>query len=375
MAKSATIDVVLTTVGTGEVLEHYRALLADGSLSERVRLVVVPDRRTPWDLFRRASELQDEGVDVVCPTVREQEELLERWGARSFVPTDSDNRLNVGFAIAWRDGRDVVVTVDDDNYPLDASFFSTHAVVAAPSTSGDVLASSTGWFNRLDLLTYEPVAVWPRGFPFRHRRTATTTVARGEAEVAINAGLWLGEPDVDALTRITVAPRCTVPSRGAVILDPGTWCTINMDNTAVRREVLPAWWSVRMGHQAGEVTFDRYGDVLGVLFAEACAKHLGHAVRVGDPYARRMRATYVTLADVAAEVPAAVLLEDVADWLTSARLEGDDYASTYVALSHLLEDAVEHLRGTPWTDTARAFFHRVAHGMRTWVRLLERAAG
>jgi hypothetical protein len=318
--------------------------------------------------------MEDEGVRVVCPTVREQEELLDRWGAKGFVPTDSDNRRNIGFLVAWRDRRDVVIAVDDDNYPQDANFFSTHAVVAAPSATGDVVESSTGWFNRLDLLTAEPVQVWPRGFPYRHRRPATTTVRRGTAPIAVNAGLWLGEPDVDALTRLTVSPRCIAPIRGSVVLGAGTWAVVNMDNTAVRRDVLPAWWSVRMGFDTGEAVLDRYGDVLGVLLAQACAKHLGHAVRVGDPYARRMRNAYVTLGDVAAEVPAALLLEDVADWLTSARLEGDDYASAYVALSHLLEDAVEGMRGSPWTDATRGFFHRVAHGMRSWVRLLDRAA-
>jgi Reversibly glycosylated polypeptide len=372
---AATVDVVLTTIGTAEVLDHYGELLAGEPVGEHVRLVVIPDRRTPWDLFRRVGELRDRGVDVVCPTVREQEDLLTSWGARWFVPADSDNRRNIGFAMAWRDGRDVVVSVDDDNYPIDAGFFATHAVVAASRTAGDVVESSSGWFNAYELLDCEPVQVWPRGFPFRHRRPATTTVTRGEATVAINAGLWLGEPDVDAATRLVVHPTAATPARGPVLLGQGTWCPVNVQNTAVRRDVLPAWWTVRMGYRDAGLPIDRYGDVIGGLFAQACAKHLGHGVRIGDPYARHLRTAQAGLDDLAAEIPAAVLLEDLAEWLVTCPLEGDDYVAAYASLSHLMEDQVERMRGTPWTDTARGFFHQVAHRMRAWLQLLERAAG
>ncbi|HEX9991741.1 MAG TPA: hypothetical protein VGB14_02315 [Acidimicrobiales bacterium] len=372
---TAPMDVVLTTVGTAEVLDHYGDLLADERVREHVRLVVIPDRRTPWDLFRRVGELQDRGVDVVCPTVREQEDLLTELGARWFVPADSDNRRNIGFLIAWRDGREVVVSVDDDNYPIDADFFSTHSIVAAPKVAGDLVSSPSGWFNPFDLLDCEPVPVWPRGFPYRSRRAVTVATTKGEAPVAINAGLWLGEPDVDAATRLTVRPQTTTPARGPLLLAPDTWCPVNVQNTAVRREVLPAWWTVRMGYRDGGLAIDRYGDVIAGLFAQACAKHLGHTVRVGDPYARHLRESYATLDDLAAELPAALLLEDLAGWLVGAKLDGRDYAAAYGCLSHLMEDQVERMRGTVWTDTARGFFHQVAHRMRAWLQLLERAAG
>lgn len=369
-----TIDVVLTTIGTAEVLDHYGTLLADERVRDDVRLVVIPDRRTPWDLFRRAGELEDLGIEVACPTVREQEDLLDQLGARAFVPSDSENRRNVGFLMAWRDGRDVVVSVDDDNYPVDAGFFVTHAAVAAPPAAGDVVESSTGWFNAYELLECQPVPIWPRGFPFRHRRPAASTIEPGEADVTVNAGLWLGEPDVDAATRLTVHPEVTAATAGSVILGAGTWSPVNVQNTAVRREVLPAWWNPRMGFEHGGRPIDRYGDVIGGLFAEACAKHLGHAVRIGEPYARHLRVAHVTLDDLAAELPAALLLEDLADWLVATRLEGDDYATAYRSLSHLMEDQVERMRGTPWTDVARGFFHQMAHRMRAWLQLLERAA-
>jgi hypothetical protein len=178
---------------------------------------------------------------------------------------------------------------------------------------------------------------------------------------------------VDAITRLAVGPESVAARGDPVALEPGTWCPVNSQNTAVRADALPAYYFVRMGYRLEDGAVGRFGDILSGLFVQACAKHLAETVRFGTPYVRHPRNAHVLFDDLAVEFPAIVLLEDVADWLVECPLAGCDYAETYVALSVLLEDAVESFTGRPWTEAARGFFHQAAHRMRAWVALLDRA--
>src|SRR4029077_2093685 len=115
----------------------------------------------------------------------------------------SDNRRNVGYLMALESGADFLISIDDDNYcPEQDDFFSAHAVVCDSAVSQRTVQSDTNWFNVCDLLRFEPArCVYPRGFPyFSRHRSSSTRELRLEAEVRINAGLWLGDPDLDAPT-------------------------------------------------------------------------------------------------------------------------------------------------------------------------------
>jgi hypothetical protein len=60
--------------------------------------------------------------------------------------------------------------------------------------------------------------------------------------VVVNAGLWLGDPDVDAVTRICNDINAEQYTREqSFALARGTWCPFNSQNTALWRGVIPAY--------------------------------------------------------------------------------------------------------------------------------------
>jgi hypothetical protein len=374
MAESPFIDIVMTTIGDGEeFLSTYRKLLAGGQDAERTRLVIIPDRKTPAALFTACEQARRAGLRVVCPTVEEQDALLARLGAPTLVPYDSDNRRNIGYLLSWQSGADLMISVDDDNFPADEDFLAAHSVVALGPAPATVVSTDNGWWNPCLLLEVQPLPVYPRGFPYAARRPATTVRHSGTADVRINAGLWLGDPDVDAITRIAVRPEVTRMPDGPVVLGPDTWAPVNSQNTAVHRGALPAYYFPRMGYRHQGQAIDRYADIFSGYFVQACAKHLGHSVRFGTPLARHTRNEHLLLRDLRQELTAIGLLEDLLPWLQGVRLEGGSYAEAYIALSHQMQDAVESMSGSFWTQELRGFVHQMAHLMRSWAALLERA--
>jgi hypothetical protein len=279
--------------------------------------------------------------------------------------------------MAWERGSDFLISIDDDNFCSDdEDYFAAHAGVLFGREAHLIAGSDSRFLNICDLLQISVPSVYARGYPYfaRHESSAPRTRA-GAADVMINAGLWLQDPDVDAMTWLQLHPTVTGFMNQSVVLDAGTWSPVNSQNTAVRRDVLPAYYFIRMGYPLHGSKVDRYGDIFSGYFALACAKHLGGSARFGTPIADHRRNSHNYLKDAAAELPAILLLEDILTWLIDTPLCGSTGLEAYLSLSHLLEEAVEKFQGQVWTDSSRGFVHQMAHLMRVWIAACRVAGG
>jgi hypothetical protein len=273
--------------------------------------------------------------------------------------------------MALESGSDFLISIDDDNYCLDPhDYFNEHAIVLQNPAEHCVAESATGFFNICEMLEYSSSGrVYPRGFPYSARhKDENWQVQAAKADIHINAGLWLMDPDVDAITWLVSNPKVTGFSGNSLVLGRNSWAPVNTQNTALRRDVIPSYYFIRMGYPISGAAIDRYGDIFSGYFAQACARHLGGAVRFGTPLVEHKRNSHNYMKDAGREWACIVLLEDILPWLHDAKLEGQTYVAAYESLSHLLEDAVETFQGPMWSDAARGYFHQVAFHMRAWLK-------
>jgi len=340
-------------------------------IRDRLTIIVVPDRKSPDALYARCHELSRRGFHVICPNLSEQEAHLKRFGFGShLVPFDSDNRRNVGFLMALDLGCEILISLDDDNYCTGSdAFFEQHAVVNRDEVTSTTVQSSTGWFNICELLEiYPAVDVYPRGFPYKERfRKPVITRSQERGLVRLNAGLWLAEPDLDAITWLALPVSAKAMRGDSVMLASDTWSPINTQNTALHRDLITCFYFIRMGFTIAGMPIDRYGDIFSGYFCQACVRHCGHRIRVGRPAALHKRNSHNYLRDATHELACIWLLEDLTQWLREAKLAGSNYPDAYLSLSEALEDQVERFTGFIWTDQARSYFHHMAYCMRQWV--------
>jgi hypothetical protein len=364
-------SLVLTTIFEPAVLTGYLSNFRKYGRLDQVRVVLIADRKTPASAWRLCQEISADGLRCSCPSLEEQEAFLRRIGiAAGMVPYDSDNRRNIGYLMALESGADFLISIDDDNYCLDSEdFFGGHAVVCDPPAEHEMAGSATGFVNVCDLLEYSGSArVYPRGFPYHARhREENWAVRRGTADIHVNAGLWLGDPDVDAISWLVAPARVCGFRQRSLALEPDAWSPVNTQNTALRRAAIPGYYFIPMGYSLAGMPIDRYGDIFSGYFVQACTKRLGGTVRFGSPVAEHRRNSHNYMKDAGREWGCILALEDLLPWLREAGLSGGSYADAYLSLSHLLEDEVERFSGTVWTDGARAYFHRVAAQMRVWL--------
>lgn len=210
-------------------------------------LVVAGDRKTPADwavpgvTFLSAADQEASGYRI----------------ARE-LPWNHYCRKMIGYLHAMRGGASVIVDTDDDNVPKSDWAF--------PHFDGDFLTTRAelGFVNLYKL--YTDMRIWPRGFPLELLTSGAAVVNRDElisapARVGIWQGLADGDPDVDAIYRLTDNTPCFFDPGPPVVLEEGTLCPFNSQNTAFRRELFP------LLYMPAHVTF-RFTDILRGLVAQ-----------------------------------------------------------------------------------------------------------
>ena len=132
--------------------------------------------------------------------------------------------------------------------------------------------------------------------------------------------IYVDDPDIDAVSRLFWPIRVTgmrpevEPNFG---LFPGTWCPFNNQNTAMAREILPAYFTP---HNA-----KRFSDIWPAYVVCRIAQHLNHVISYGHPFVRQIRNPHNYWQDIDDEKVGAQATEPLVDLLRSAELEGNNY--------------------------------------------------
>jgi len=371
--------IVVTTIFEPEFLAGFLADLSENGRADTTSLVIIGDRKTPPSVAEAAAAARRQGYAVECPTLEEQDQFLRRLDvADQFIPYNSDNRRNIGFLMALESGCEVLISIDDDNFcSPGVDFAGAHQVVGSEVTA-DVVESSDRWFNICSLLKTDAAGeTFARGFPYfaqRQRRQVQSIDSPQPLKVAVNAGLWLDEPDVDAVFRLAQRPKVESYSGQVAVLGPDVWSPVNTQNTALTREAALTYYYIRMGFPLRGLSIDRFGDILSGYFTQKCVKHLGQAIRFGDPILDHRRTPHNLFKDLYHELAGIVLIEEFLPWLMEVPLEGTTSLAAYQSLAQRMADDAAQFTGFIWDDGGRDFLRETAGRMQQWVRVVQRFA-
>jgi hypothetical protein len=143
-------------------------------------------------------------------------------------------RKNIGYLAAMRDGATVIIETDDDNTPRDCFWVERMRIQRAP------LVQSPGWCNVYAY--YADHTIWPRGLPLDRIANQPPPFEALEHQVSdcpVQQGLADGNPDVDAIYRLVLHLPVNFLQDRTVVLDKGSWCPFNSQNTTFWRDAFP----------------------------------------------------------------------------------------------------------------------------------------
>ncbi len=156
----------------------------------------------------------------------------------SHIPWNVIQRRNLGYLLAIKEGADVIATIDDDNIPL--SMWGRDVYVGDTVTrrmiSADVICDSL--YEHSNVTTEK---LWHRGFPIQELENRYKRVESiASRHVDVQAGLWNGDPDVDAVCRIAGGPFDLQFSDSEFLIDYNCFSPYNTQNTLFSRRISPA---------------------------------------------------------------------------------------------------------------------------------------
>jgi hypothetical protein len=207
--------------------------LAEGANRNGVSFIVVGDTKSPDDFALPGCRFY---------SIQSQREL--GFAFADVCPTRHYARKNIGYLTALREGAEIIVETDDDNFPY-ADFWSPRSRLV-----GARLQDAPGWYNAYRAFT--DANIWPRGLPLDEIHAINSSLSSNVTiDSPIQQALANSNPDVDAVYRLALPLPLDFEAADPVGLAKGVWCPFNSQNTTWWRDAaplmyLPAYCSFRM---------------------------------------------------------------------------------------------------------------------------------
>ena len=187
--------IVTTTINKPTI-----ATLKFAEISEKNNwlFIIVGDTKTPHDDYL---ELETNFNNVKYLTPQYQDKNYKEIS--DIIGWNTIQRRNIGFIEAYKLGADIVATVDDDNIPYDNWGENLYV---GNEIEVDLYEPELNVFDPLSITKNNQV--WHRGYPIEYlqKRHLVEYKGRTNRKVLIQADLWDGDPDIDAMARLTFKP-------------------------------------------------------------------------------------------------------------------------------------------------------------------------
>jgi hypothetical protein len=186
------------------------------------KVVVVGDTKTPQNW---------EETDFDFLSINTQRRLFPNLC--DLIPMKHYARKNLGYLRALKSEPEWLYETDDDNIPLSDPFKFRELHVNASTYK-----CSTRWLNVYEAFgvtssSSAPQQLWPRGFDLRSIGSSLEKDSEKTFKSPLQQGLANGDPDVDAIYRLTLGNLITFNDSGPIALEGPQICPVNSQTT---------WW-------------------------------------------------------------------------------------------------------------------------------------
>lgn len=356
---------VTTTIHVPTLLEAY---IKDAQCyGHTLSVFITGDKKTPIEAQLYCQNLGDRyGIPVYYDDVDNQERYLQRFSELSqFIPWNCIQRRNLSILRAYEMGFETIVTIDDDNFIAQENYFQWHASVGKISNCSDI-SSRDGWLNICSFLQEENNReFFPRGYSMRARRgRPQLEESKRQARIVVNGGFWLEEPDIDAITRLAIAPCVTHYKRQENFsLGIGTWAPFNSQNTALHRSIIPAYFLCP--------NIGRFDDIFASYFVKRLADHFGDSITFGLPLVKQTRNAHCLWTDLEDEKLGLQTVDFLCDALKSLSLTSSNYFDGTQEMIVALVRHIAHHEQQIGTQHA-SYLRQLLAGYQVWLKTLKR---
>lgn len=252
-------------------------------------LIVAGDKKSPenWS-----------NPNTTFLSVNDQERMNSKLV--KILPYNHYCRKMMGYLYAIQNGATLIIDTDDDNMPKENWAF--------PNFKGffDSIPGNLGFINIYSY--YTDHKIWPRGLPLHliNKTQRMDNIENGNFKIGVWQGLADGDPDVDAIYRLTSDIACNFQERSPLVLQPGTFSPFNTQNTAIIKELFPILYLPTY------VNF-RFTDILRGIIAQPIMWAAGYTLGFTNATVIQNRNPHDYFKDFISEIPMYLHIEKVTE--------------------------------------------------------------
>ncbi len=203
-------------------------------------------------------------------------EIDEDLGENSWIiPRRVSGIRNYGFLKAFQMKADIIITLDDDCYPV-----KNHNLIQQHLQNLSISVPKK-WVN-----TYpDSRHLYTRGMPYLNRT---------EQQVMISHGLWTNVLDFDGATHLQKLQfQAEFAQHFLQIIPHGAYYPMCSMNLAFDAKITPIMYFPLMGEDSlgNKWGYDRFDDIWAGIFSKKIMDHLGYAVINGSPFVKHNKAS------------------------------------------------------------------------------------
>jgi len=208
------------------------------------------------------------------------EDIEKDLGKNSWIiPRRTDCIRSYGYWKAFQKNPNMIITLDDDCYPLKKHFTKTKNKKKFLQTHWDALNKGINIQENYWITTIKDLR--PRGIPYKKR-----IKIKKYKNIILNHGLWYNVPDLDGKTQLSME-RVSGLNNYAInqIIPKNKYYPMCGMNLAWKPEATPALFFLLMGQNENNKYwgFDRFGDIWSGIIFKKIADHLGYNISSGNP--------------------------------------------------------------------------------------------
>lgn len=216
---------------TTTIYPPSRALMRFIEIAEKDdwRIFVAGDLKTPHEQYREL-----ERAHPILTYLSPEEQHVIDPELSNVIGPNCIQRRNFAFLKAHKLGAEVFASVDDDNIPMEGW---GRDLMLGKTLSGPTYYTDAPCFDPLSATNYPDL--WHRGFPLELlSQRQNSTLQPMFVKCDVQADLWNGDPDIDAICRMEHAPHCVFNELGFPIRSNKP-SPFNSQNTFLSAAVMP----------------------------------------------------------------------------------------------------------------------------------------
>ena len=193
------------------------------------KFVIIGDLKTPHNEYYSLTK-KFKNVIYLSPEI--QDELYPELS--KIIGWKTIQRRNIGFVYAYKNNAEIVATVDDDNIPYDSW---GDEILIGNEIEVDLYENfSCPYFDSISVTNQKDL--WHRGYPIEFLKFKNDIEYKGKTKITplIQAEFWNGDPDIDAICRLSKRPIVKFNDFDTFTTNQLT--PFNSQNTFLHRSVL-----------------------------------------------------------------------------------------------------------------------------------------